>query len=160
MKKRSRPSFFRHLDEDYARRQAAVGADAGKTKSKGVIDMSIKQFVWLAVFFVALASFGSAASTYAIIDLAGHGPAGEQGLQGVQGEMGEQGPIGLRGLPGNDASQEMIKRLAGLWSVQQASALQGGGFVSFNDAIVGSCVQYVLTGEPDVSACPGFSGGQ
>ncbi len=120
--------------------------------------MSIQQFVLLAVFFVALACFGSAASTYAIIDLAGAGPAGEQGLQGIQGEKGEQGPIGLRGLPGNDASQEMVKRLAGLFSVQQASLLQGGAFVSFNDEAVGECVQYVLTGEPGVSVCPGFSG--
>jgi hypothetical protein len=158
MKKRSRPSFFRHMDEDYARHQADAGAGATKTKSKGVIDMSIKQFVWLAVFFVMLACLGSAASAYAIIDLAGHGPQGEQGVQGLQGEKGDQGPIGLKGLPGNDASQEMIKRLAGLWSVQQASAIAGGGFVSFNDPIVGSCVQYVLTGSPGVGACPGFSG--
>lgn len=160
MKKRSRPSFFRHLDEDYARRQATAGTDGARTKSKGVIDMSIQQFVWLAVFFVALACFGSAASTYAIIELAGDGPAGAQGLQGVQGDKGDQGPIGLRGLAGNDASQEMIKRLAGLWSVQQASVLQGGASVSFNDPLVGSCVQYVLTGEPGVNACPGFSEGQ
>jgi hypothetical protein len=158
MKKRSRPSFFRHMDEDYARRHADAGAAAAKTKSKGVIDMSIKQFAWLAVFFVMLACLGSAASAYAIIDLAGHGPQGVQGVRGIQGEKGDQGPIGLKGLPGNDASQEMIKRLAGLWSVQQASTLAGGGFVSFNDPIVGSCVKYVLTGSPGVSACPGFSG--
>src|SRR5438445_12975125 len=141
MKKRSRPSFFRHLDEDYARRQATRGAAVAKVQSKGVkgvIDMSIQHFVGLAVFFVMLACLGSAASTYAIIDLAGHGPRGEQGVQGPQGE---QGPIGLKGLPGNDASQEMIKRLAGLWSVQQASVIAGGGFGSFNDPIVGSCVK-------------------
>jgi hypothetical protein len=167
MKKRSRPSFFRHIDEDYARRHAISNADpadgalvkpAAKKGSKGVIDMSIQNFVGLAVFFVMLACLGSAASTYAIIDLAGHGPQGEQGVQGSQGDKGDQGPIGLKGLPGNDASQEMIKRLAGLWSVQQASAIAGGGFVSFNDPIVGSCVQYVLTGSPGVDACPGFAG--
>jgi hypothetical protein len=158
MKKGSRPSFFRHMDEDYARHQATEGASAADTKSKGVIDMTIRQFVWLAVFFVMLACLGSAASTYAIIDLAGHGPQGEQGVQGQQGQKGDQGPIGLQGLSGNDASQEMIKRLAGLWSVQQASAIAGGGFISFNDPIVGSCVQYVLTGSPGVGACPGFSG--
>jgi hypothetical protein len=168
MKKRSRPSFFRHMDEDYARRHAISTADPASgtlvkraekaARSKGVIDMSIQNFVGLAVFFVMLACLGSAASTYAIIDLAGHGPRGEQGVQGPQGDKGDQGPIGLKGLPGNDASQEMIKRLAGLWSVQQASAIAGGGFVSFNDPVVGNCVRYVLTGSPGVDACPGFAG--
>src|ERR1700687_156991 len=101
MKKRSRPSFFRHLDDDYARRQTASGPAAVSTQSKGVIDMSIQHFAGLAVFFVMLACLGSAASTYAIIDVAGHGPTGEQGLQGPQGQKGDQGPIGLKGLPGN-----------------------------------------------------------
>jgi hypothetical protein len=52
----------------------------------------------------------------------------------------------------------MVKRLAGLFAVQQASAIQGGSFIAFNDPAVGSCVQYVLTGEPGAEACPGFSG--
>src|SRR5258708_2265177 len=106
MKKRSRPSFFRHMDEDYARRHAvskpgtpdgALIERAANTGSKGVIDMSIQNFVGLAVFFVMLACLGSAASTYAVIDLAGHGPHGEQGAQGPQGQKGDQGPIGLKG---------------------------------------------------------------
>jgi hypothetical protein len=52
----------------------------------------------------------------------------------------------------------MIKRLAALWSVQQASSLQGGAFVEFNDPRVSGCVEYVLTGEPGAGACPGFTG--
>ena len=55
---------------------------------------------------------------------------------------------------------EMIKRLSTLFAVQQKSVLQGGAFVEFNDAEIGACVQYIITGEPGVHACPGFSGAQ
>lgn len=163
MRKRLRPTFFEHLDGHYV--PAPVGVDVGgralgrhpREKRKGVIDMSITQFVALAVFFILLACAATAGSAYAVIAVAGEGPRGEQGLIGVQGEQGPPGERGIQGANGNDASQEMIKRLAGLFAVQQASAVAGGAFVTFNDAQVGSCIQYVLTGKPGVDACPGFS---
>lgn len=163
MKKRLRPTFFEHLDGHYAPQSA--GWDVGqralgrqpREKRKGVIDMSITQFVALAVFFILVACVATAGSAYAVIAVAGEGPRGEQGIVGTQGDQGPQGERGIQGPPGNDASQEMVKRLAGLFAVQQASFISGGGFVSFNDAQVGSCVQYVLTGEPGIEACPGFS---
>jgi hypothetical protein len=163
MRKRLRPTFFEHLDGHYSPQPAGreVGGRAlGKRpreKRKGVIDMSITQFVALAVFFILLACAATAGSAYAVIAVAGDGPRGEQGITGPQGDPGPQGERGVQGPNGNDASQEMIKRLAGLFAVQQASAVAGGAFVTFNDEQVGSCVQYVLTGKPGVDACPGFS---
>jgi hypothetical protein len=161
MKKRMRPTFFEHLDEYYVPEPASAGHRAlgrqPRERRKGVIDMSITQFVALAVFFILLACVATAGSAYAVIAVAGEGPRGEQGVQGTQGEQGPQGDRGIQGPNGNDASQQMIKRLAGLFAVQQASFVAGGGFVSFNDEQVGACVQYVLTGEPGVQACPGFS---
>jgi hypothetical protein len=167
MRKRLRPLYFERLDEAY--RPADAGTAGGRTlgarprqkfRTGGVINMSITQFVALAVFFILVACAATAGSAYAVIQVAGEGPRGEQGVQGAQGVQGPQGDRGLQGLPGNDASQQMIKRLAGLFAVQQASAQQGGAFVSFNDPTVQTCVQYVLTGEPGVQACPGFSVGQ
>ena len=163
MKKRLRPTFFEHLDEHYVPLSTAL--DVGvrtlgrepRVKRKGVIDMSITQFAALAVFFILIACAATAGSAYAVIAVAGEGPRGEQGITGTQGEQGPQGDRGIQGPPGNDASREMIKRLAGLFAVQQASAVQGGVFVSFNDEQVGTCVQYVLTGKPGIEACPGFS---
>jgi hypothetical protein len=165
MKKRLRPTFFEHLDQAYhpddigwgdGRRM--LGGRPPKTfKEKGVIDMTIPQFTALAIFFILLACVATAASAYAVIAVAGEGPRGEQGVAGPQGAPGPEGERGLQGLGGNDASQAAVKRLAGLRAVQQASFITGGGFVSLNDAQVGSCVQYVLTGEPGVEACPGFS---
>ncbi len=54
----------------------------------------------------------------------------------------------------------MIKRLGTLFAVQQKSSLQGGTFVEFNDPDVGACVQYIISGEPGVQVCPGFSSGR
>jgi len=170
MKKRSRPSFLRYLEGRYEEgppreqqrkaRQPAVYPVAVKrvrrAAGKGVIDMTVRQFVGLAIFFVLLACVATSATTFAVIQVAGTGPQGEQGEQGVQGQQGERGPVGLQGPAGNDASQEMIKRLAALWAVQQTSSLSGGAEVSFNDSRVGTCVNYVLTGKPDASACAGF----
>lgn len=121
--------------------------------------MSVQQFITLAVIFVLLACAGSGAVSYAVVEATGGGPRGEQGVPGPRGEQGPPGEPGPKGDPGDDASQEMVKRLAGLWAVQQLSALQGGAFVEFNDPRVGACVEYVVTGEPNVGACPGFSAG-
>jgi hypothetical protein len=123
------------------------------TAGKGVIDMSVRQFVSLAVLFVLLACVATSATTFAVIELAG----GVQGEQGVQGIQGERGPAGTPG-KADVSSQEMIKRLATLWAVQQTSSLQGGSFVSLNDPRVDSCVEYVLTGNSGAGACAGFSG--
>ena len=163
MKKRLRPTFFEHLDGRYVPESA--GAEVGgralgrrpRERREGVIHMTMTQFVALAVFFILIACAATAGSAYAVIAVAGEGPRGEQGVVGAQGEQGPQGERGIQGLPGNDASREMIKRIAGLFAVQQASAVQGGAFVSFNDEQVQTCIQYVLTGEPGIQACPGFS---
>jgi hypothetical protein len=53
----------------------------------------------------------------------------------------------------------MIKRLGALWAVQQASQLQGGSFVELNNPQIGQCVEYIVTGQPNIGACPGFSAG-
>lgn len=127
--------------------------------SKGVIDMSIQQFVTLAICFVLLAWAGSGAVALGVVGLTGGGPEGDIGPPGPVGERGVAGPIGDRGPPGDEASQEMIKRLATLWSVQQASGVRGGAFVELNDSQVTSCVDYVLNGEGSVGSCPGFSAG-
>jgi hypothetical protein len=168
MNKRLRPTFFEHLDQAYHPddigwgdgRRMLGGKPPRPESHKGVIDMSIPQFAALAVFFILMACVATAGSAYAVIAVAGEGPRGEQGVIGTPGETGAQGEPGERGpqgANGNDASQQMVKRLAGLFAVQQASFIAGGGFVSFNDAQVGTCVQYVLTGEPGIDACPGFS---
>jgi hypothetical protein len=176
MKKRSRPSFLRQLEERYRGTRprpedSARSSHPGTPKQnlprvyptairkpgsrrKGVIDMSVSQFVALAIVFMVLAWAGSAALAYGVVQATGGGPLGEQG---VAGPRGEDGVAGTQGPPGDDAAQEMIKRLAALWSVQQASQLQGGAFVEFNDSQVGACVNYVVTGQPNVDACPGFS---
>jgi hypothetical protein len=126
---------------------------------KGFIDMTVQQFVVLALFFVFLAAAASGAAAYGAVELAGGGPEGEPGVAGAPGPQGEPGPPGPEGPPGDDAAQSMIKRLATLFAVQQASLIQGGAFVAFNDSQVGRCVEYVLTGKPDSGACPGFSAG-
>jgi len=179
MRRRIRRSFLRQLEERYGRRPRApekstrgekprlpvVYPIAGmkprhaRASGKGVIDMTVQQFVTLAIIFVLLACAGSAAVSYAVVEATGGGPEGEAGERGPRGEQGIAGDPGPQGPPGDDAAQEMIKRLAGLWSVQQLSSLQGGAFVEFNDSRVGSCVEYIVTGEPNVGACPGFSAG-
>ncbi len=116
--------------------------------------MSVSQFVSLAVVFLVLAFAGSGAIAYGVVQATGGGPQGEQG---VAGPRGEDGAVGPQGPPGDDAAQEMIKRLATLFSVQQTSSIQGGAFVSFDNPQVGTCVNYIITGEPDVSACAGFT---
>jgi hypothetical protein len=189
MKKKPRPSFLKQLERRYGPNRempddghktpkfkptkekksklprvypvSTQGAvrQPRKVAGEGVIDMTVQQFVSLAIFFVLLACAGSAIVSYGVVEVSG--ASGPQGVQGIQGEAGERGPQGIagpEGPPGNEASQEMIKRLAGLWAVQQASQLQGGSFVEFNDPAVSSCVTYVLTGEPGVGACPGFTG--
>jgi len=177
MKKRSRPSFLRQLEERYrgnrprpedSARPSHPGTPSKQnlprvyptafrkpgSRRKGVIDMSFSQFVALAIVFMVLAWAGSAAVAYGVVQATGGGPQGEQGVAGPRGEDGLAGP---QGPPGDDAAQEMIKRLAALFAVQQASQLQGGAFVEFNNSQVGACVNYVVTGEPHVGACPGFS---
>jgi hypothetical protein len=178
MKKRTRPSFLRYLEERYAEDGRPLDGKRRKPKTpvvypvavkrkkptagKGVIDMTVRQFVGLAVFFILLACVATSATTFAVIQVAGAtGDQGPQGVQGPRGLQGERGPIGPQGPPGNEASQEMVKRLAALFAVQQTSALSGGVRIDFNDSRVGNCVSYVLTGKPDVGACAGFdTGGQ
>ncbi len=187
MRKRPRPSFLRHLERRYGPDRHVSGEGdqprgkpikqrkpklprvypvstqgvtgrPRKAAAKGVIDMTIQQFVTLAMFFVLLACAGSAVVAYGVVEATG----GSEGPQGIQGVPGAQGPVGDRGpegLPGNEASQEMVKRLAALWAVQQASFVSGGTFVEFTDPTVSNCVEYVLSGENGPGACPGFSGG-
>jgi hypothetical protein len=179
MPRRIRRSFLRQLEERYGRKAPAPANTPGagkprlpvvypiagmkprrvRRRQQGVIDMTVQQFVTLAIIFVLLAVAGSAAASFAVVEATGGGPRGEQGDPGPRGEQGAQGEQGLKGEPGDDAAQEMVKRMAGLWSVQQLSALQGGAFVEFNDARVGACVEYIVTGEPNVGVCPGFSAG-
>ena len=124
---------------------------------KGVIAMSVQQFVALALVFVLIAWGGAAAVSYGVVELSrAEGPRGEQGLPGETGQDGKQGPIGLTGAAENDDS---VERLATLWAVQQLSSLQGGIPVELKDENVLSCVEWVLTGQPDVGACPGFTAG-
>ena len=180
MRRRIRRSFLRQLEQRYGRKPRAPEKHAraekprlpvvypiagmkprrARASGKGVIDMTVQQFVTLAIIFVLLACVGSGMVSYAVVEATGGGPRGDIGATGPQGEDGIPGQPGPKGPPGDDAAQEMIKRLAGLWAVQQASALRGGNFVEFNDAEVGNCVEYVITGEPNVGACPGFSGGE
>ena len=119
--------------------------------------MTLTQFVVLGILFILIAWAGASAVAYGVVELSGDG---EQGPLGVQGEPGPEGAVGPRGLSGDDAAMEMIKRLSTLFAVQQKSVLQGGAFVEFNDAEIGACVQYIITGDPGVHACPGFSGAQ
>ena len=119
--------------------------------------MTVTQFVVLGILFILIAWAGASTVAYGVVELTG---GGEQGVPGVQGEPGPEGAIGPRGPAGDDAAMEMIKRLGTLFAVQQKSGLQGGAFVEFNDPEIGACVQYIITGEPGVHACPGFSGGQ
>jgi hypothetical protein len=188
MKKRTtRPSFLKELERRYGPGRRAPGGEGarpqqssepskrklprvypvapGKKKirlrkaDKGVIDMTIQQFLTLAITFMLLAWAGSGAVAYGVVELTGGGPAGEVGPPGPEGEQGIAGPPGIQGPPGDDAAQAMIKRLASLWAVQQASALQGGAFVELNNPQIGQCVEYIVTGEPNVGVCPGFSAG-
>ncbi|MCH7952971.1 MAG: hypothetical protein IIC25_03710 [Chloroflexi bacterium] len=119
--------------------------------------MTVTQFVVLGILFILIAWAGASSVAYGVAELSG---GGEQGPPGAQGEPGPEGAIGPRGPAGDDAAMEMIKRLGTLFAVQQKSVLQGGAFVEFNDPEIGACVQYIITGEPGVHACPGFSGGQ
>ena len=119
--------------------------------------MTLTQFVVLGILFILIAWAGASTIAYGVVELSG---GGEQGPPGVQGEPGSEGEIGPQGPAGDDAAMEMIKRLSSLFAVQQKSVLQGGAFVEFNDPEIGACVQYIITGDPGVYACPGFSGGQ
>jgi hypothetical protein len=118
--------------------------------------MTISQFVVLGVLFICIAWAGAGSIAYGVVEVSGGGPQGEQGPQGPRGETGLAGEEGPQGPAGNDAAMEMVKRLTALFAVQQKSSLQGGAFVAFNDPDIGACVEYIITGEPDVSACPGF----
>jgi hypothetical protein len=188
MKKRTqRPSFLKELERRYGSGRAG-GADGGRPQQpsepskrslprvypvapgkkkirlrtaadKGVIDMTIQQFLTLAISFMLLAWAGSGAVAYGVVELTGGGPAGEVGPPGPEGPAGVQGAPGIQGPPGDDAAMEMIKRLSSLWAVQQASTLQGGAFVELNNPQIGQCVEYIVTGEPNVGVCPGFSAG-
>ena len=119
--------------------------------------MTITQFVVLGILFILVAWAGASSVAYGVVELSG---GCEQGPPGLQGEQGPEGAMGPQGPAGDDAAMEMIKRLGSLFAVQQKSSLQGGAFVEFNDPDIGACVQYIITGEPGVHACPGFSGGQ
>jgi hypothetical protein len=114
------------------------------------------QFVVLGLLFVIIAWLGAATVAWGVVELNGGGEQGEIGLQGPQGVAGEPGPEGPQGPPGNDAAMEMIKRLGAMFAVQQKSVLLGGSFVEFNDIDITRCVEYIITGEPGVGACPGF----
>ncbi len=119
--------------------------------------MTVTQFVVLGILFILIAWAGASSVAYGVVELSG---GGEQGPPGLQGEPGPEGVVGPQGPAGNDAAMGMIKRLGALFAVQQKSGLQGGAFVEFNDPEIGACVQYIITGEPGVNACPGFSGGR
>lgn len=121
--------------------------------------MTVQQFVTLSIVFIAIAWFGAMGLAYGVVQATAGGPEGPQGVQGVAGVAGPVGPEGPQGLPGDDAAQEMVKRLAGLWAVQQASVLRGGAFVEINSPEVGNCVEYIFSGQPGVGACPGFTQG-
>lgn len=116
--------------------------------------MSVSQFVTLSIVFIVIAFAGSAAMAYGVVQATAGGPEGPQGIQGIEGPIGPEGP---QGPPGDDAAQEMVKRMAGLWAVQQASTVRGGAFVEFNSPEIGACVNYIMTGKPGASACPGFT---
>ncbi len=121
--------------------------------------MTFTQFLVFGILFILIAWAGASAVAFAAVEL--HDSDGAHTLApGVQGEPGPEGAAGPRGLSGDDAAMEMIKRLSTLFAVQQKSVLQGGAFVEFNDAEIGACVQYIITGEPGVHTCPGFSGAQ
>lgn len=121
--------------------------------------MTVSQFVVLGILFVLIAISGSAGVAWGVVEITGGGEQGPIGLQGEKGDPGIQGEKGDQGPAGNDAAMEMIKRLGAMFAVQQKSALNGGAFVEFNDIDITRCVQYIITGEPGVSACPGFSEG-
>lgn len=137
-----------------------VNRPAGAQPLAGGFGMSFDQVVVAGLIFVMIAWAGAGAVAWGVVELSGGGEQGEQGVAGPQGEQGEAGDIGPQGPAGNDAAMEMIKRLGAMFAVQQKSALNGGAFVAFNDTDIGACVKYIITGEPGVSACPGFSGGQ
>ncbi len=117
--------------------------------------MTLTQFVVLGILFILIAWAGASSVAYGVVELSS---GGEQGPPGLQGEPGPEGAIGLQGPAGDDAAMEMIKRLGALFAVRQKSSLQGGVFVEFNDPEIIACVQYIITGEPGVDACPGFTG--
>jgi hypothetical protein len=121
--------------------------------------MTLSQFVVIGLLFVMIALAGSGGVAWAVVELSGGTEQGEPGLQGPQGIQGIPGEPGPQGPPGDDAAMEMIKRLGALFAVQQKSTLQGGSFVEFNDSDITGCVEYIITGEPGVGACPGFQSG-
>ena len=119
--------------------------------------MTATQFVVLGILFILIAWAGASVVAYGVVEL--HNDDRSHSLTpGLQGEPGPEGAVGPQGPAGDDAAMEMIKRLGTLFAVQQKSGLQGGAFVEFNDPEIGACVQYIITGEPGVHACPGFSG--
>jgi hypothetical protein len=122
--------------------------------------MTINQFIVLGILFICIAWAGAGGVAWAVVEVSGGGAQGEQGARGEQGEQGIQGPEGARGPAGNDAAMEMIKRLGTLFAVQQKSLTSGGGFIEFNDPDIGACVEYIITGEPGVGVCPGFTARQ
>jgi hypothetical protein len=167
---RRRRSFLRVLEERYAKRRRAKSGGPvvypvlqqrpvapARLVAKG-IPMSMSQFFVLGVLFIAIAWAGAGGVAFAVVELTGGGERGEQGLQGPKGDTGITGSEGPQGPAGDDAAQEMVKRLGAMFAVQQKSSLLGGAFVEFNDPEVTACVGYLLTGEPGVSVCPGFSG--
>ena len=167
MTPRKRPGGFRdRRQEHYDRARQTAGEPvvypvlerpAGPTPPSREIPMTITQFVVLGILFILIAWAGASSVAYGVVELSS---GGEQGPPGAQGEPGPEGAIGPRGPAGDDAAMEMIKRLGSLFAVQQKSSLQGGAFIEFNDPEIGACVQYIITGEPGVHACPGFSSGQ
>jgi hypothetical protein len=122
--------------------------------------MTVQQFAALALVLVVIAWGGAAAVSYGVVEFVAEGAQGEQGERGPPGEAGAAGKQGPPGPVGPAENDDAVERLATLWSVQQASSLQGGIPVGLKDQVVLDCVQWVLTGEPDVGACPGFSAGE
>jgi hypothetical protein len=165
---RRRRSFLRVLEQRYNKRAkpARKAGDplvypvlkrpaASRPITRGV-PMTMSQFVVLGLLFVAIAWAGAGGVAWGVVEISGGADQGEQGVQGPAGPAGPDGPEGPQGPPGNDAAMEMVKRLGAMFAVQQKSGLAGGAFVEFNDPDVTRCVEYLITGEPGVSVCPGF----
>ena len=115
--------------------------------------MRTTDIVLLGLLFLLLAWAGAGGIAYGVVELSGRGDTGGEGPPGIPGQ---QGPPGPPGSSGSDVAQAMVKRLASLWAVQTVSGVTGGQFVTFTDAQVVACVDYILSGEGGFESCPGF----
>ncbi len=119
-----------------------------------------RQTLALFVAFALVVWAGSAGISYAVVELTGGGPQGEQGPQGARGERGPQGqrgesvtaPPSGSGLSNFDLWNDIL-RLSNMWAVDQIAQQRPGESITGDHPAVESCLDYIMNGEGSFVEC-------